>query len=114
MAATGVEELTREWYDLYELHGAEDILVSAMEEYILIGALRQPPPAAMQRMLEYCAREHQYSRLEGLVLHVEPTSLDLEQTLQLCGAHRLWGALIYLYNNCLLYTSDAADEATIV
>ena len=101
VAATGVEELTREWYDLYELHGAEDILVSAMEEYILIGALRQPPPAAMQRMLEYCAREHQYSRLEGLVLHVEPTSLDLEQTLQLCGAHRLWGALIYLYNNAL-------------
>ncbi|WFD34712.1 hypothetical protein MCUN1_001556 [Malassezia cuniculi] len=101
VAAAGTDELTNEWYDLFEHHGAEDILVAAMEEYILRGALRRPPPAAMQRLLDYCAREHQYARLESLVLHVELTSLDLEQTLHLCGEHHLWGALIHVYNEAL-------------
>lgn len=101
VAATGADELTNEWYNLFEVHGAEDVLVASMEEYILQGALRRPPPAGMQRLLDYCAREHQYARLESLVLHVEPTNLDLEQTLQLCGAHHLWDALIYIYNVAL-------------
>src|SRR5664279_5632748 len=36
--------------------------------------------------------------------------LSMYQVVSLCWTHGLYDAILYIYNCCLLYTSDAADE----
>lgn len=88
-------------YHAYEAHGQEGTLIQHVEEYILRGQMRAPPPTVMQRLLTYRDRMQDYAQIEQLILHVDPLYLDLDQTLPLCTKHGLWHALAYVYDYAL-------------
>lgn len=55
----------------------------------------------MQVLVEHYSTKGWLQRVEQCVLHMDISSLDFNQVVRLCREHRLYGALIYLFNKGL-------------
>lgn len=88
-------------YDNYQENGIEGIFVAQMEDFIISGRIRTLPTTVVQRLVAYRQNRGEYEYAERVIWHVDPLCLDLDQALSLCQQHRLYDALIYVYNKAL-------------
>ncbi|PKS08247.1 hypothetical protein jhhlp_005190 [Lomentospora prolificans] len=90
-----------EMYEWYEDTEAESIFLEALESYILEKTIRVVPPTVMKAMVAYYVSQGWETRLEEMICHMETSTLDLDQITTLCKQHRLYDALIYVWNQAM-------------
>ncbi|KAM7476580.1 hypothetical protein LguiB_023823 [Lonicera macranthoides] len=78
-----------------------ETFLELLEPYILKDMLGSLPPEIMQALVEHYSVKGWLQRVEQCVLHMDISSLDFNQVVRLCREHRLYGALIYLFNKGL-------------
>ncbi|RBQ92381.1 hypothetical protein VDGD_01007 [Verticillium dahliae] len=90
-----------EMYEWYEDAGVEGIFLETLEPHILERTITVAPPGVIKSMVTYFVTKGWESRLEEMIVHMETTTLDLDQVTLLCKQHRLYDALIYVWNQAL-------------
>ena len=90
-----------ELFDIYSEAGIEAIFADQMETFIVSGQVRQLPIAVVQRLIIVRKRQGRFDLAERIIWNVDPTCLDLDQTISLCLEQGLHDALIYVYTTAL-------------
>ncbi|KAK1369871.1 vacuolar protein sorting-associated protein 8-like [Heracleum sosnowskyi] len=91
-----------------------DTFLELLEPYILNDKLGSLPPGIMQALVEHYSMKGWLQRIEQCVLHMDISSLDFNQVVRLCREHRLYGALIYLFNKGLDDFRTPLEELLVV
>ncbi|KAM3016981.1 hypothetical protein FF2_000930 [Malus domestica] len=78
-----------------------DTFLELLEPYILKDMLDSLPPEIMQALVEHYSCKGWLQRVEQCVLHMDISSLDFNQVVRLCREHRLYSALVHLFNKGL-------------
>ncbi|KAL7224339.1 hypothetical protein ACSBR1_025740 [Camellia fascicularis] len=91
-----------------------DTFLELLEPYILRDMLGSLPPEIMQALVEHYSTKGWLQRVEQCVLHMDISSLDFNQVVRLCREHRLYGALVYLFNRGLDDFRAPLEELLIV
>ncbi|KAL1406083.1 hypothetical protein Q8F55_007766 [Vanrija albida] len=86
-----------EAYEHFSNAGIEGIFLTRLESYIFEGRISDVPPSAVQALIRLHDDRGEYALAEAVIWHIEPSSLDINQAVNLCLKHRLWDALIYVY-----------------
>lgn len=80
-----------------------------LEDAVLRGELNRIAPELMQALVEHEVAHDRLDILERTVLRLDLLSLDLNQLIPLCIKHRLYGALIRIFDGAMQdYASPAA------
>uniref|UniRef100_A0A5B7BN45 RING-type domain-containing protein n=1 Tax=Davidia involucrata TaxID=16924 RepID=A0A5B7BN45_DAVIN len=91
-----------------------DTFLELLEPYILKDMLGSLPPEIMQALVEHYSTKGWLQRVEQCVLHMDISSLDFNQVVRLCQEHRLYGALVYLFNRGLDDFRAPLEELLVV
>ncbi|XP_052171048.1 uncharacterized protein LOC127787181 [Diospyros lotus] len=91
-----------------------DTFLELLEPYILKDMLGSLPPEIMQALVEHYSMKGWLQRVEQCVLHMDISSLDFNQVVRLCREHRLYSALVYLFNRGLDDFRSPLEELLIV
>ncbi|KAK2993311.1 hypothetical protein RJ640_006799 [Escallonia rubra] len=92
----------------------KETFLELLEPYILKDMLGSLPPEVMQALVEHYSMKGWLQRVEQCVLHMDISSLDFNQVVRLCREHRLYGALIYLFNKGLDDFRAPLEELLVV
>ncbi|ORY80331.1 Golgi CORVET complex core vacuolar protein 8-domain-containing protein [Protomyces lactucae-debilis] len=68
---------------------------------VLDDRIRQVPPEIVQELVSEFVAQNLHTRLEDILCHLEPSSLDPNQLTQLCKQNLLMDALAYVWNAAL-------------
>lgn len=102
-------------YEQYQSNWIDGIFCRQLEPLVVDGRLRTVPTQVAQRLLQLHDDDGDLGGLETLIWHLDPACLDINQAIQLCRKHRLWDALIYVYNRALLdYVSPVVHLVGLV
>ncbi|KAJ3195438.1 Vacuolar protein sorting-associated protein 8 [Irineochytrium annulatum] len=91
-----------EIYDRLHTVNHHDILFEALEPYILqerITALANP--AIFQALVIHYRDKMWLDRIEQIIIHLDPSTMDLHLVLSVCREFGLFSALIYIYNRTI-------------
>ncbi|TRY92741.1 hypothetical protein DNTS_024828 [Danionella cerebrum] len=83
---------------LVENSVARGVFLESLEPYILserIGCLTAP---VMRDLLSYFQEKGMMDRVEGCLIHMDITNLDIQQVVQMCWDNQLYDAMIYVFN----------------
>ena len=89
--------LLSDLYTRYVAAGHVSLLLSQLEAAILRRDLPGGPPEVVQALVDHFMQRGQATRVERAVLHMQVTSLDLDQVARGCRRYGLYTALAYLY-----------------
>lgn len=95
------DDLISVLFDRFRLEGSVSLFLSALEHFVLNDRLRELPPEIVQHLVEELSMKDQPWRIEECVMHLEITTLDLNQLFGLCKKHKLYNTMIYLYQEAL-------------
>jgi len=90
-----------EMYEWYEDADVERIFLEVMEPYVLERTITSVPPTAVKAMVVHFVSKGWESRLEDMLVHMDTSTLDIDQVTLLCKQHSLYDALIYVWNQAL-------------
>ncbi|KAL2915668.1 hypothetical protein HK105_204853 [Polyrhizophydium stewartii] len=91
-----------EVYDRFVEAGLGAIFLEFLEPYVLSDRVRViTNPSVVQALITHFLRQSWLERLEQVLLHLDPSTLDIHQILLLCRQQSLYNALIYVYNTVL-------------
>ncbi|KAJ1343844.1 hypothetical protein BSLG_001576 [Batrachochytrium salamandrivorans] len=94
--------LFSEIYDRFVEAGLCHIFVESLESFVLSGRVHVIfNPTVIQVLISHYLSQSWLDRLEQIILHLDPTTLDIHQILLLCEQHGLHNALVYVYNKTL-------------
>lgn len=95
------DDLISVLFDRFRIEGRVSPFLSALEHFVLNDRLQELPPEIVQHLVEELSRKDQPWRIEECVMHLEITTLDLNQLFGLCKKHKLYNTMIYLYQEAL-------------
>ncbi|KAK3902618.1 Golgi CORVET complex core vacuolar protein 8-domain-containing protein [Staphylotrichum tortipilum] len=101
LGAGDIDFLFDEMYEWFEDAGVEGIFLETLEPYILDGSITAVPPVVVKAMVSHFVSKGWESRLEEIICHMNTATLDLDQITTLCKQHRLYDALLYVWNQGL-------------
>uniref|UniRef100_A0A8C6IZ79 Vacuolar protein sorting-associated protein 8 homolog n=1 Tax=Melopsittacus undulatus TaxID=13146 RepID=A0A8C6IZ79_MELUD len=78
---------------------AKGIFLECLEPYILSDKLRGITPQVMKDLLLHFQDKNRLENLEACIVHMDITSLDIQQVVLLCWENHLYDAMIYVYNS---------------
>ncbi|XP_030635850.1 vacuolar protein sorting-associated protein 8 homolog isoform X2 [Chanos chanos] len=84
---------------LVENSVAKGVFLESLEPYILserIGCLTAP---VMRDLLSYFQENGMMESVEGCLVHMDITNLDIQQVVQMCWENQLYDAMIYVFNS---------------
>uniref|UniRef100_A0A8B9KF69 VPS8 subunit of CORVET complex n=1 Tax=Astyanax mexicanus TaxID=7994 RepID=A0A8B9KF69_ASTMX len=84
---------------LVENSVAKGVFLESLEPYILserIGCLTAP---VMRDLLSYFQENGMMESVEGCLVHMDITNLDIQQVVQMCWDNQLYDAMIYVFNS---------------
>uniref|UniRef100_A0A672RYC6 Vacuolar protein sorting-associated protein 8 homolog n=1 Tax=Sinocyclocheilus grahami TaxID=75366 RepID=A0A672RYC6_SINGR len=84
---------------LVENSVARGVFLESLEPYILserIGCLTAP---VMRDLLSYFQENGMMDSVEGCLVHMDITNLDIQQVVQMCWDNQLYDAMIYVFNS---------------
>ncbi|KAF3927416.1 hypothetical protein ABW21_db0206341 [Orbilia brochopaga] len=88
-------------FEAFEEGSAEGIFLETLEPLILSGELTQLPPTVVKSLITHYTSLSLDSRLEEIICHLDPRTMDIHQVTSLCKEHSLYDALIYVWNQAL-------------
>ncbi|XP_040858811.1 vacuolar protein sorting-associated protein 8 homolog isoform X2 [Ochotona curzoniae] len=91
--------LFSQMYDkLSENSVAKGVFLECLEPYILSDKLVGITPQVMKDLLVHFQDKKLMENVEALIVHMDITSLDIQQVVLMCWENRLYDAMIYVYN----------------
>ncbi|KAJ3030539.1 UNVERIFIED_CONTAM: Vacuolar protein sorting-associated protein 8 [Siphonaria sp. JEL0065] len=92
-----------EIYECFSEAGVPHLFLDELEDHILKEklAVRLNRPGIIQELVNYFSSQGWNARLEQLLVHIDPSAMDINQILRLCEDLGLYSALIYVYNNSI-------------
>ncbi|KAK6504003.1 Vacuolar protein sorting-associated protein 8 [Arthrobotrys conoides] len=88
-------------FEAFEDGSAEGIFLETLEPLILNGELTYLPPTVVKSLISHYTSLSLESRLEEIICHMDPRTMDIHQVTGLCKEHGLYDALIYVWNQAL-------------
>lgn len=88
-------------YESFENGDSSGIFFKALEPHILEERITVIPPAIVKKIIAYYVSQECESRLEEIICHINPSSLDIDQVTTLCRQHNLYDAFIYVWNRAI-------------
>ncbi|KAF3939967.1 hypothetical protein ABW19_dt0209733 [Dactylella cylindrospora] len=102
-------------FEAFEEGSAEGVFLETLEPLILNRQLSYIPPTVVKSLISHYTSLSLDSRLEEMICHMDPRTLDIDQVTYLCKAHSLYDALIYVWNQALSdYITPMVDLLTLV
>lgn len=90
-----------EVYQWYDSGGSREIFLKALEIQILEKRITVIPPDIVKTLVTDFVSQGLETRLEDVICHIDPLSLDIDQITTLCKQYGLYDALIYVWNRAL-------------
>ncbi|EPS40565.1 hypothetical protein H072_5551 [Dactylellina haptotyla CBS 200.50] len=88
-------------FEAFEDGSAEGIFLETLEPLILAGELKYLPPIVVKSLISHYTSLNLESRLEEMICHLDPQTMDIHQVTSLCKEYSLYDALIYVWNQAL-------------
>ncbi|CAO1598245.1 Vacuolar protein sorting-associated protein 8 [Xanthoria calcicola] len=112
-ACVGIQEMDFLFDDVYTAfsdNDAQDVFFETLEPAILDDRVRIIPPTVLKDFVRHYTDRDLHSRLEELLCHLDPRTMDLDQITGLCKRNHLYDALLYVWNQALDdYTTILSD-----
>ena len=89
-----------EVYDLYEA-SAQDIVLETFGSYVQSGDITSFPPGILKDLITHYTETGHTAHLEEVICRLDTSNMDIHQVSELCKKHRLYDALIYVWNQAL-------------
>ncbi|XP_048390775.1 vacuolar protein sorting-associated protein 8 homolog isoform X1 [Stegostoma tigrinum] len=83
---------------LSEISVAKGVFLECLEPYILNDKLPSITPQVMKDLLIHFQDRDMMENIEACIVHMDITSLDIQQVVHMCWEHCLYDAMIYVYN----------------
>ncbi|KAL8949147.1 MAG: hypothetical protein Q9222_004728 [Ikaeria aurantiellina] len=99
-----------EVYTLFSECNAQDIFFDTLESFIVEDDVRTIPPIVIKDMVQHYTKNMLKARLEELLCHLDPTSMDLDQITGLCKRDHLFDALLYVWNEAMNDYTTVLDD----
>ncbi|XP_056903532.1 vacuolar protein sorting-associated protein 8 homolog isoform X2 [Takifugu flavidus] len=77
---------------------AKGIFLESLESYIIADRLGHLPTPVMKDLLTHYQSSCMMESLERCIVHLDITSLDIQQVVQVCWENQLYDAVIYVFN----------------
>ncbi|BFY99915.1 hypothetical protein BsWGS_02955 [Bradybaena similaris] len=77
---------------------AKGTFLECLEPYMQSDRLTYIPPAVMKDFVDHYEMRGLLDSVESCIVHLDITSLDIHQVVNLCWGHGLYDAIIYVYN----------------
>ncbi|KAG0328132.1 Vacuolar protein sorting-associated protein 8 [Dissophora globulifera] len=92
--------------DVYERYAEastlmQGIFLQSLESYILQDRLTEMPPQVMQAFVKYYSSRGMFMELELCICHTPCHVFEMDQIVDLCQRHKLYTALIYVWNKSI-------------
>ncbi|KAL8998205.1 MAG: hypothetical protein Q9169_002690 [Polycauliona sp. 2 TL-2023] len=117
-ACVGMEEIEFLFDDVYtpfSENEAQDVFFETLEPSILDEDVKIIPPTVLKDLVRHYTDRDLHSRLEELLCHLDPRTMDLDQITGLCKRNHLYDALLYVWNQALDdYTTILGDLLDLV
>ncbi|KAL9597089.1 MAG: hypothetical protein Q9219_005372 [cf. Caloplaca sp. 3 TL-2023] len=117
-ACVNVEDmdfLFEEVYPRFLDSNVQNIFLEILETFILDDQVQVLPPTVIKDLVSEYMNRNSSSRLEEMLCHLEPGTMDLDQINGLCKRNHLYEALFYVWNQALDdYTSILDDLLSLV
>ncbi|XP_029376398.1 vacuolar protein sorting-associated protein 8 homolog isoform X2 [Echeneis naucrates] len=92
--------LFNQLYDrLVENMVAKGVFLEALESYIVVDRLGHLTTPIMRDLLAHYHDNGMMDSLERCIVHLDVTSLDIQQVVQVCWENQLYDAMIYIFNS---------------
>ncbi|KAM4626129.1 vacuolar protein sorting-associated protein 8 homolog [Discoglossus pictus] len=78
---------------------AKGVFLECLEQYLLRDQLPGLTPHVMKDLLLHFQDRGLMDSVEACIVHMDITSLDIQQIVQMCWEHSLYDAMIYVYNS---------------
>ncbi|KAM6956595.1 LOW QUALITY PROTEIN: vacuolar protein sorting-associated protein 8 homolog [Aplochiton taeniatus] len=78
---------------------AKGVFLGEPESYIISERLGHVTTPVMRDLLAHYHGNNMMDSLENCIVHLDVTSLDIQQVVQLCWTNQLYDAMIYVYNS---------------
>ena len=101
LSMDNLDFLFDEVYEVFEEYSQTDLFLEVLEPYILKTTITDIPPSVMKDVTTFFVGRGLHARLEQVICHINPASLDIDQITTICRQHHLYDALAYVYNNAL-------------
>ncbi|KAL8810228.1 MAG: hypothetical protein Q9200_002752 [Gallowayella weberi] len=103
-ACVSIEETDYLFEDVYNPFlesDTRDVFIEALEPFIMDDHLKVIPPSVLKDLVRTYTDRALHSRLEELLCHLDPRTMDLDQITWLCKQFHLYDALLYVWNQAL-------------
>ena len=88
-------------YAWYADGGSQGVILEILEPSIKGGDLEVIPPSVIKDLIGHFVERGWDSRLEEILCHLNPGTMDLDQITTLCRSYKLYDALLYVWNQAL-------------
>uniref|UniRef100_A0A3Q0RJ38 VPS8 subunit of CORVET complex n=1 Tax=Amphilophus citrinellus TaxID=61819 RepID=A0A3Q0RJ38_AMPCI len=78
---------------------AKGVFLESLESYIVADRLGHLTPAIMRDLLDHYHGNGMMDSLERCIVHLDVTSLDIQQVVRVCWENQLYDAMIYVFNS---------------
>uniref|UniRef100_A0A3Q1C4G5 RING-type domain-containing protein n=1 Tax=Amphiprion ocellaris TaxID=80972 RepID=A0A3Q1C4G5_AMPOC len=78
---------------------AKGVFLESLESYIVADRLGHLTPPIMRDLLAHYHDNGMMDSLERCIVHLDVTSLDIQQVVQVCWENQLYDAMIYVFNS---------------
>ncbi|KAL8668309.1 MAG: hypothetical protein Q9168_007058, partial [Polycauliona sp. 1 TL-2023] len=96
-----VDFLFDDVYAPFSENEVQDVFFETLEPFILDDNVKIIPPTVLKDLVRHYTDRDLHSRLEELVCHLDPRTMDLDQITGLCKRNHLYDALLYVWSQAL-------------
>lgn len=101
VALADFDYLFEDLFQKYDDSGILSIYLRQLEPFVLDNQIRYVPPRITQRLIALHEEDDRPDLIERIIWHIDPSCLDLNQTIRLCQRYHLFDALIYINTRAL-------------
>ncbi|KAL9045652.1 MAG: hypothetical protein Q9214_001336 [Letrouitia sp. 1 TL-2023] len=101
VSVENMDFLFDETYVYFQNGHVQGIFIETLESFILDEDIKVLPPTVIKDLVLHYTNKNWDKRLEELIYHLDPRTMDLDQITTLCKRNNLYDALIYVWNQAL-------------
>ncbi|CAL1539613.1 unnamed protein product [Lymnaea stagnalis] len=92
---------------------AKGTFLECLEPYMQSDRLTYIPPAVMKDFVDHYEMRGLLDSVESCIVHLDITSLDIDQVVKICWVHGLYDAIIYVYNKGMLDFTSPLEQLLV-
>ncbi|KAL8920959.1 MAG: hypothetical protein Q9208_005985 [Pyrenodesmia sp. 3 TL-2023] len=102
--------LFEEVYPWFSEAESKDVFLETLEPFVMDDEVQVVPPTVIKDLVYHFTQKDLVSRLEEMLCHLDPRTMDLDEINSLCKQNHLYDALLYVWNEALGDYTTVADD----